>query len=119
MAETGPRNPFTTLASVALFAVAALMIWRVPHPLDTTEGWMRVAAPITGSHNRRCRNAQGGRRKGPRVVQRKDTISPQLAAEILAQFGHIRGVQEQEGRQLAPIAARLEAQDVNEERLQR
>lgn len=49
----------------------------------------------------------------------KDTISPQLAAEILAQLGHIRGVQEQEGRLLAAIVARLEAQDVNEERRQR
>lgn len=49
----------------------------------------------------------------------KDAISPQLAAEILAQLGHIRGVQEQEGRQLAAIVARLEAQDVNEERRQR
>jgi hypothetical protein len=46
MAKTGPRNPFMTLASVALFSVAALMIWRAPHPLDTTAGWTRVAAPI-------------------------------------------------------------------------
>ncbi len=49
----------------------------------------------------------------------KDTISPQFAAEILAHLGQVRGMQEQEGRQLAAIAARLEAQDVNEERRQR
>ncbi len=46
MAIKSPRNPFTTLAAVALFAVAALMIWRAPHLLDTTEGWTRVAVPL-------------------------------------------------------------------------
>lgn len=49
----------------------------------------------------------------------KDAISPQLAAEILAQLGHVRGMQEQEGRQLAAIVAKLEAQDANEDRRER
>ena len=43
-------------------------------------------------------------------------ISPHLAAEILAQLARVRDMQEQEGRQLATIAAQLEAQDANEER---
>ncbi len=49
----------------------------------------------------------------------RDNISPQLAAEILAQLGHVRGMQEQEGRQIAAIAAKLEAQGVAEERRER
>jgi hypothetical protein len=52
-------------------------------------------------------------------VPEKDAISPQLAAEILAQLGHVRGMQEQEGRQLAAIAAKLEAQDANDDRRER
>jgi hypothetical protein len=49
----------------------------------------------------------------------KDAISPQLAAEILAQLARVRDMQEQEGRQLATIVAQLAAQDANEERRER
>ncbi len=42
----GPRDPYTTITAVVLFAVAALMIWRAPHLLDSPEGWTRVAVPL-------------------------------------------------------------------------
>lgn len=41
-----PSDPYTTVAAVVLFAVAALMVWRAPHLLDSPEGWTRVAVPI-------------------------------------------------------------------------
>jgi len=41
-----PRDPYTTVAAVVLFAVTALMVWRAPHLMDTAEGWTRVAVPL-------------------------------------------------------------------------
>ena len=46
MTTRSPRNPFTTYAALALFGLAALMIWRAPHLMDTPDGWTRVAVPI-------------------------------------------------------------------------
>lgn len=56
-----PRDPYTTVAAVALFTVAAMMFWRAPHLLDSAEGWTRIAVPLAaGVGLLKAADAKGG-----------------------------------------------------------